>query len=338
VVAAACVVGWPGWAPAETGAPVLDYPLGVRSEGMGQTGTADAWDPQNLYFNPAHVAGVEGGYAAGSYMLLFPRDTNDVHFNNEALGTGYTFGGRMPIRVAAGVTIAHLSYGTVTITDINGDPLRTDESEERAVAFTAGARATVGGRAHVSLGLAFKRWTAHYVEVVYQPVGFKMDRSASMFDVGTVVSTDAEAGDWRVQPALGVAWVNLGSDIDAGLREDPLPSRFQYGVSTRVVGPDVVLGSASVPAVSATLNIDGIHGLSGQDPTWGFGTELAFMDAVFLRWGRRVDDREREPFSAWGVGLGLPLGHLRARLEYANIDEMRDKFGATVVWLFGGAD
>jgi hypothetical protein len=344
-LASAAVVAMPTGvlALAETGAPVLDYPLGVRSEGMAQTGTADASDPANLYFNAANVTAVEGVYGAGSYMLLAPWFSNDIWFGHGSLGGGYAFGTNRPIRVAADVTMARLSYGTVTTTDPMGQPLTEGKAREQYIALTVGASTRFGERSHVALGLGVKRWTAHFPPAQFTTGESNLDFSANMVDVGAVVSTVMDAGDWRVQPSVGLACVNLGSDIEVSPEQkDPLPSKFNYGVTMRVAGPEAALGSATVPTVSAVLNIEGIHGLNEQRPTWGFGSEVAFMDAVFLRWGRRVDDHDRAAFSAWGIALGVPLGHFRARLDYANRWSSAlwggtvalDKFGATVVWLF----
>ena len=337
--ASAAVVAMPTGARAlaETGAPVLDFVLGVRSEGMGQTGTADASDPQNLYFNPASVAALEGVYGAGSYMLVNPRLSNDIWFGHGSLGGGYTFGTGRPIRVAADVTMARLSYGTLSVTNPQGWSLGQYDAKEQYIAFTVGASTAIEDRFRVALALGAKRWTGDYAAEAFFVDPDSGRFSANMLDVGAIVSTVMDAGDWRVQPSVGLACVNLGSDIETpATQNDPLPSKFNYGVSMRVLGPEVALGSATVPTVLATLNIDGVHGLNGQDPMWRFGSEVAFVDAVFLRWGRRVDDRYRWQTSTWGIALGVPAGKIRARLEYANFDETRDKFGATVVWLFDG--
>jgi hypothetical protein len=157
-----------------------------------------------------------------------------------------------------------------------------------------------------------------------------------------------------VRPAVGIAAVNLGSDIEweFGIYSDKerLPKWFNYGASVRIDGPLVTLGSVDVPALSATLDLDGNHGLNEQRPQWGFGYEVALMEIASVRWGRRIDDNDRTPADTWGVGLGVPVGPVRARVEYAQVSwtywssfydpphrTSRDIFGVTLAWLFEGA-
>lgn len=332
-----------------TGAFALDLPLGIRSNAMGQSGVADRSDPANIFYNPANVTAVDGVFATTSYELLVPEFDNDIWFGHVNLGVGKTlFGGvdnpsgmKRPYRVAFALTLAHLSYGRRRVFTPSGV---TDEHDidEGYFAMTTGFATPLGEHAEWAIGAAFKRWSGTYFES-FVPNPGPLDVSAGMFDIGAAVSTAVDASDWRVRPALAVAAVNLGSDIDVpdqaeGIR---LPSWFRYGTTVIVDGPLATLGAATVPTLSATMNLDGLHGLEDQRPEWRFGFELEFLRVAAIRFGRMIDDHDRTPAETWGVALGLPAGRFRARVEYASVEygsdyiyAEKDKFGVMLAWLF----
>ncbi len=111
------------WAQSTTGAPSLDFPLSVRSVGMGVSGTADRFTPGNAFFNPANVTAVNGIYSTGSYELVAPGLSRDIWFGHLTLGVGRTLPREKPFRLAFELTLARLSYGTSIATDLQGRPL-----------------------------------------------------------------------------------------------------------------------------------------------------------------------------------------------------------------------
>jgi hypothetical protein len=348
VVAAAITMPMAAQAQAETGAPVLDYPLSVRSVGMGSTGTADRFTPGNVYFNPANVTSVNGLYSTGSFELVNATSYADIWFGHLSLGGGYELARETPFLLAFDLTLTRLSYGTTIAMDSQGRWLAEYDSKEDYIALTAGFNTTISEGVDVAFGIAYKRLSLNYGPVQYSPDPEPAELSENMLDVGAVVSWFADAAGWRVRPAAGVALVNQGPDIDFGDgRTDPLPTWINYGVTVQVDAPTVKLGSTDVPPVSAALNFDGKHGLNEQRPTWGIGAEFAAMQMVFIRWGQLMDDLYHVPQMTWGAALGIPARSVRVRLEYANFIGLGpwtlrnvDKFGFTFVWLFdgGGSD
>ncbi|MCP4247457.1 MAG: hypothetical protein GY778_10455, partial [bacterium] len=238
------------------------------------------------------------------------------------------------------------SYGTSTATDNQGRPLGAYDSDETYIALTAGFNMTLSDGGVVAFGIAYKRLSLKYAPVQYTSDTQPTEVSSNMYDVGAVVSWFADAAGWWVRPAVGLALVNQGPDIEFGNDQtDPLPRWFNYGVTVQVDAPPVTLGSTAVPSLSATLNFDGKHGLNEQRPTWGVGAELAAMQMIFIRWGQLMDDFYHVPQTTWGAALGIPAGSVRVRLEYANFTGIGpwalvnvDKFGFTFVWLFGAGD
>jgi hypothetical protein len=336
ILTAAVVV--PGTIRAQTGAQVLDYPLTTRSQGMGMSGTADRGDPGNVYFNPATAAYADGVWITGAREQIAPTVSNDIWFGSLNLGGGYTLGGADGIRLAFDLGLTRFTYGEVTATTPEGLPLGTFDANQDVVALT-GAAAGEMGPAQWAFGVALKR-----LAIAYTPE----EATNWIFDIGAIVGTDMDASDWSVHPAVGAAVVNMGSDIeyDDIDEKDPLPTWFNYGVSVRVDAPEVQLGSNSVPALSATINLDGKHGLNEQRPRFAFGYELTLIDVLFARYGRQTDDRYHAAGETWGIGLGAPVGPLRAVAEYTNTryayfsypysyaSFQHDLYGFTLVWLF----
>lgn len=309
---------------------------------MGVAGVADRFDPSNAYFNPANVAVMNGVFTAGSYELLYPSLISDAWFGHASVGAGYSFGDEHPFLLAFDVRRAKLSYGSYPYFEPGGV-----ESKEEYVALTAGASTRLG-RVNCAAGAAIKQWTADYAfeAPILGPEANPRDLSETAADVGAVVSSTVDASDWRLRPAIGVAFVNLGPDsTDTGWgQKAPFPAWFRYGFSVRVEGPVVKMGSFAAPVISGTLDFDGNHGLNEQDPYWGTGYELALMEILSVRWGRRFDDHYHDPLETWGIALGVPVGPVRARVDYAARtwlsapDISRDVFGVSLAWLFDRAN
>jgi hypothetical protein len=330
-------------AQADTAAPVLDYPLSVRSLGMGVTGTADRFTPGNVFFNPANVTAVNGFYSTGSYELAHPQTSSDLWFGHLNLGGGRAMDWDKPFLLAFDLTFARFSYGTAIATDPLGRPLGEYDTNEDYLGLTAGFNTTFSDGVALAFGIGYKRLWLNYGPVEYTSGQETTEISGNMIDVGAVLSWFADADGWSVRPAVGLALVNQGPDIevDEGMT-DPLPKWFNYGVTVQVDAPTVTLGSADVPSFSATLNVDGKHGLNEQRPFWGVGAEFAAMQMIFIRWGQLIDDFYHSSRTTWGAALGIPAGSVRVRIEYANYTgpgywtiRNIDKFGFTFVWLFG---
>jgi hypothetical protein len=151
---------------------------------------------------------------------------------------------------------------------------------------------------------------------------------------------------WSVDPALGVAIVDAGPDFEviAGESKDPLPRRFNFGAGVHIASPKHRLGKAEVPLVALSCNVDGMDPRYG-DFEWGMGSELAIAEILFLRTGTHVthQDARTDPVrTGWGMGVGIPVGQVRARFDYANGTYwnndgfvFKNKYmGATLAWEF----
>ncbi len=131
-----------------------------------------------------------------------------------------------------------------------------------------------------------------------------------------------------------------GDEIDVGDGwTDPLPTRINAGVSLRLEGPATLIGDTEVPVVSVVQNVD-VTNWRNAGTTWGLGIEAAFLEIVFVRMGNFQEDNERLDEFTWGLGFGVPVGPVRAHLDYASRPPTwywypvadADQYGLSIVW------
>ena len=194
----------------------------------------------------------------------------------------------------------------------------------------------VGDRVDLRLGVAGKRFWAEYAPAQFTQNVFEANPAWRACDVGTVVAVPTDVAGWAVTPALGFAYVNFGGEIDFEDDSDPFPARLHYGASIRVDGPGVAVGPARVPLLSFVQNVDAVDRLHGDSYSWGMGAELAVLQILFLRAGTS-DEQDEYDFdqSAWSIGIGAPVGPLRARFDYARVSQYDEpRYGFVASWEF----
>jgi hypothetical protein len=318
---------------------VLEYPLSARAAGMGETGAADNSDPANLYFNPANVVGRARIYVQGSRWGN--EYTDDLWLGGASAGISYhrAAGSRLAI-LSADFAYGRLDYGESLLTDPSGTPLGTFHSFEDYYALTLGAGFAVGDRWDLRLGGAVKRWAFDLAPAEFTTSDAGPQPDAFAFDVGTTAVLRTRVSEWSVVPALAVALVNAGPDIEVPDRDIsyPLPTRFHFGTSVRVESPTARILSADVPVIAVVYNVDGTERMNDGPFSWAIGGELAVAQMLFVRAGSfdyDDDESQADNASGWGIGLGIPAGSLRARFDYTKTSASyeKDKFGVALDWL-----
>lgn len=344
-VAICAVQGTPCWSAQEAGAVLLQYPIHVRTVSMGETGVADASDPSTIYYNPANVVAPGRAYITASRMD-WPDDwfVGDIWMGRANAGYSWrTRGGSL--RWGADLTLGKLDYGEDIVTDIYGNVLGSAHSFEKVASLALGVGCIVGERFDLSFGVAAKRWWAHFASADFTQDIATVEPDAYAFDAGVTAAMRTTVTGWSVDPSLGVAIVDMGPDFEVveGETKDPLPRRFNFGAGVHIASPAHRLGSAEVPLVTLSCNVDGMEPRFG-DFEWGMGSELAIAQILFLRSGAHITHHEKDDpvRSGFGAGIGVPLGHVRARFDYAsgtywNGDGyvFKKKYmGATLAWAF----
>jgi hypothetical protein len=175
-----------------------------------------------------------------------------------------------------------------------------------------------------------------------------VDFDALAFDVGVTLARRYDVGDWDVTPAVDLAYVNFGGEIETDYfdGDDPLPTRLHFGSSVRAASPTTRVFGADVPVLAMVYSVELIDRMHDADFSWGIGGEIAVAQIVFLRAGTSdfeedtpyddEQDGEFESQSGWGVGLGIPIGAARTRFDYTKISESytEKKLGVSLEWIF----
>ncbi len=312
---------------------------------MGETGVSDNSDPANIYFNPANVVGPRGAYLNGS-RWDFPLFSDDIWIGRGS--GGLRFGSGDAISFGGDVTYGRLDYGESIATDASGNPLATVHNFEDFIALTIGVGLHFGNNWEARVGASGKRYHGHFaIAEVSPPTEFRVaEPDAFAMDIGTTLARRYDMGEWNVVPAIAVAYVNFGSDIDFGTPEDdPLPTRFHFGTSLRAESPTARVLGADVPVIAVVYNLEAVDRMHDSYFSWGIGGEIAIAQMLFVRAGTSdIDDDdddsedlgEFESQSGWGVGAGIPVGPVRTRFDYTKIsDSYTDKkLGLSIDWLF----
>jgi hypothetical protein len=324
-----------------TAAYVLTYPISARAAAMGETGVADNSDPANIFLNPANVVGFANVYLQGSRWDIEPFLADDLWTGGGSAGISYERAvGAQPLTLSADFSYGRFDYGESVATDPTGVPLGTFHSKEEYYALTIGAGFVFSDRWNLRLGGAIKRWDGDFapaeISTSVEPAEFE----AFAYDIGATLALQTSVTEWSITPALAVAFVDAGPDVEIPeSSDDPLPTRFQFGASVRVESPTTRILSAAVPVIAVVYNVDATERFHGNPFSWGIGGELALAQILFVRAGSAdFDDEEGEPSddgSGWGVGLGIPVGSFRARFDFTKTTAFyeEDKYGFAINWL-----
>jgi hypothetical protein len=318
------------------GAPLLFFASGARSTAMGLTGVADPSDPANTWYNPATVAGRPSVFGRMDYRRLVPDLADDIWVGSAAVGGGVRLSDG-PFALAGDLNYGRLDYGESIMTDRFGKPLGTYNSKETYAGVTV-AGVWESPRVRASVGVAVKRYTADYAPAEFSTESEPIKGTADIFDAGFIVSTTFAASNWRIQPGIGVAWINGGGEIEYPDGSDPLPTRLNYGWSVRITGPDVAVGSTHVPVAAVVQNFDVMAEQVSGDHQVGIGVEATVLEIIWVRYGSMIDQNDDTAQTTWGAGLALPISSLRVRLDYTNEPRWGDAYrgniyAATVTWL-----
>lgn len=331
------------------GAEVLQYPIGVRSYGMGQTGVADNADPSNLYFNPANLATVHGALLTGSFGKLYPNFVSDWWIGNVGVSGGYqtTLDNSTEVGFGGDVRYGRRDLGESIATNTQGLELGSFSSHESYLGISAAGGMVFSERIHVAVGATFK-----YVWIEYVPDDFALEgidgtANTVAFDMGLRVAANLfEDSGHLFVPAAGISYVNLGPGIEFTNREqsDDLPRAVRYGLSGRFESsssPEIDdVFNTRLPLVSISVNIDVMDSqVTERANVYGVGFEVEALKILFVRLGYiKVKDGDvKDP--TYGAGLGLPYNKFRARFDYARVPtpgrrDDENRFGISIGALF----
>jgi len=305
-------------------------PIGVRSYGMGETGTADAADVANVSYNPAIIAVQRGLRATGQYHH---QDYSPVHVDQRYAGGIAGFGRRRSLgdswSAGGGVGV-----GYVRLEDEISIPVYLPEgsvvdTEDRTIVTSIGALVDYRDAVRLGFGLnaKFRKVWWNTKAGTYDDVD-----SETFFDYGLYAAVKVlDKNDYIVEATAGWAYINSYSrdeptDDTAHVTYPPEYRRYALGV--RFTSPSLATVDerfdASLPLVALALNWDvedPVKESSREDRSPQMvGLELAVLQMLFVRVGY-VDDRTRvwlyqEP--TWGLGAGIVYKRLSGRFDYSS--------------------
>lgn len=185
----------------------------IRAYGMGDTGTADAADPLNAFYNPAVLSSSGEMFFAGAYAPLLWSEDDDAYVWHAAAGAGLSFAATQSIELHLGAGAAFSYVAHSTWRDPNILIVCDYLLDEKLLALTLGGEAVYRDMLHLGIGIALK------------PLWYKVERSypygappatgnGIAYDLGFLLSADflKEFG-LRLSPSIGFSVLNMGGDI-----------------------------------------------------------------------------------------------------------------------------
>jgi len=299
---------------------VLSFPRGVRSFGMGLTGTADAADPANVYYNPSVLAyGPEIGIVGGTNNWMSGFDVSDV-------GVSATYRSLSESHprwhVGAGVRYVVMDFDGSTPTP--QDSLYSWPTPQSFKDWYLGST-VAGGYKVGSFDLA-AGFTVKYVDIASgSPDGV----NTWTYDVGALAQyTYARNDGVFLNWSFGVSGLSLGGQKDEGAQIIDPAEQVRYGVGLRIeaVGLQESGEPISRDKSVISLTIDGeLIDYVGTDlePGSGVGFEMMMVNIMSIRYGYADKQYAFGPGQTFGYGQtfggGLGYGWSRwwFRLDFA---------------------
>ena len=279
-------------------------PGGVRSLGMGATGTASVDPVSSGYFNPATIAWTDGFLLAGeyqdhSYSTFADRQTgSDVRFSvGVPLSPEWRIGGLVGYLSAERLNPFAGLFGTPV--SIANDRMLTALG---AVLWTRGI-VSIGG------GATAKHLLFHDVDLD------GADVSGWAFDLGVLTAFTFEP-DWGlVRPRVGMSTTNLDTGWpDTGVRYE-IAGEFRLAMGVDIASSSTTVAGRAVPMVSGSVDLDEFTPSDRSLWALSIGLELSVLNLVQARIGHK--DRPGAD-TYYGFGLGWDFGRLMVRGDYAH--------------------
>ena len=272
--------------PINAGALFVEFPVGARAVGMGQTGVADGGSGEAAFWNPAGLAGLTSASFELHTVALAAGRTHAVtaYFPSSRIGV---FGGAVYL----------VDYGDEERTDDVGTVLA--RISPRNFEFLASFATALPGP--ITVGLNYKLITFQ-VDCSGDCTGMPSGSGVThALDVGGQFALGADDA-----LTVGVVLRTLGFSLQVENDEqaDPLPTRFAVGALWRTPLGRATAGDRFDLRVAADL--DRPWGRDG-DPAVRVGVDLGYRQIARVRagYGQRSGGE-----SSASVGLGLASGSI----------------------------
>jgi hypothetical protein len=286
-----------------SGAKFLNIPMGARAASMGGAVVGSTHDASSVFWNPSGITGVTENAVHLSTLNLYSQ------YDLSAASIVHNFGDAGVV-AASYVSLSMKKTEITTELQPNGTG-RFYDAQDIALGITYARTLT----AEFSIGI-----TGKYVnQRIWNEVA-----DGIAFDIGTQYRVDFN------NLVIAMCMTNFGADLKFGgedlnittLRDNnypisrlapgrletsgyPLPLLFQVGVAADVVNGDFL---------KMRCEIDATHP-NDYNERVNIGTEITFVDRLFLRGGYRFN-YDDENFTL-GAGFNFQLGSSIIRCDYA---------------------
>ena len=309
----------------------MAFPRGVRSLGMGLTGTCDAYDPANAWYNPAVLAWGPGvGVTGGTNNWASGFDIRDI-----GISAAYRppSGGNRAWNIGAGIR-----YTTLEFEGGSGDP-----------PADSGAVSPLGG---------FTDWyLASTLAGGYTSGNFELAAGFTVkyFDAGQIPGVEFDAWAWDVGlhgryvyhrkdgldvvTKAGVSGLSLGGSESGPLAIQAV-EQLRAGLGFRVEASGVQESGEPLGHLNPVLAI-GINGEvvdypdTDRKPGSSVGLEMSLVNILSIRYGYADSQYAFDYGQTFGGGLGFGRGRTYVRFDVAmafetNLDKNISSFGFLV--------
>ena len=294
---------------------VLAFPRGVRSIGMGMTGTADDFDPANVYYNPAVLAfGPGAALTGGTNNWLSGFDISDIGVS--ASYQPRSGGDSSHWHLGAGVRYSRLDFewsGTPP-DSISGYPDIDHSFSDWYLASTLAAGYHIGNMG-VAAGFAVKYLKARTMG--------DNEINTWTFDTGLLVKYVIRRPEGtNIIPSLGVSALSLGGNKNVGSAVFDPVEQIRIGAGLRMEAMAVQEAgdplSRSSPVLAVTIDgelldfPDTDRGLGS-----GVGVEFSLFNILDIRYGYADKQLAFEYGQTFGGGIGYGWKRMWFRLDFA---------------------
>jgi hypothetical protein len=291
----------------------MAFPRGVRSIGMGMTGTADAGDPANVYYNPAVLAYGPGiGITGGTNNW-----TSGFDFYDLGVSAAYGPPPGSDRRWYAGAGIRYVNMDFDGANDAHPTALGTTPPEGAFNDWYLASTVAGGyspGNFDLGVGFSVKYLDAGQIAGV--------DFSTWTYDVGALVKYTYRRSDGvDVVTSGGVSGLSLGSGDSGPDAIKPIEQlRAGLGVSLEAMGEPESgePGDREFSILAIAVNGELVDYVDlDRDPGSSVGVEMALVNILSIRYGYADKQYAFEYGQTFGGALGYGFGRTYIRLDVA---------------------
>jgi len=269
--------------------------MGGRSIGMGRSYAAIAEGGEYFIYNVAGSA----FFDKKEVFFNYQGGTDVLDQNNNALSFSMPVA---PLYGTIGLNVLYYGYGTIDATGMHGETLPSFEVYQMVIGLTYATKINE----HLGAGIALKYLNDH--------LDSEFQGNAFAVDFGGLYKNEKEINpDLTLLYSAGATIQNIGPKISYQDKEqaDSLPHYFRSAIR----GTVGYKPWNTALTMSVGYDMDLLNGF-GEAYSIHWGSEIAFMDVIFLR-GGYLSYKDYYGFSDSAFNWGLGFSYANISLDFA---------------------